>query len=145
MKIQCHKVLDKEFLEKSHIFILKFSQKAAILKAIKFKTLEKNFNGIICGFYHTAWKIQLLYGLVARRSFIKIRSKIQLRKTMLYHYHLSISYFCPASCPHNCLKVVSTTFVLVCFLSLNKSTFQTRKNVFYFTSKAIFVLEKIKF
>ena len=44
-KIQCHKVLDKEFLEKSHIFILKFSQKAAILKAIKFKTLEKNFNG----------------------------------------------------------------------------------------------------
>ena len=43
------------------------------------------------------------------------------------------------------LKVVSATFVLVCFLSLNESTFQTRKNVFYFTSKALFVLEKIKF
>ena len=43
------------------------------------------------------------------------------------------------------LKVVSATFMLVYFLSLNKSTCQTRKNVFYFTSKALFVLEKIKF
>ena len=39
-------------------------------------------------------------------------------------------------------KVVSTTFLLVCFLSLNESTCQTRKNAFYFTSKALFVLEK---
>ena len=31
------------------------------------------------------------------------------------------------------------------FLSLNESTWQTRKNVFYFISKALFVLEKIKF
>ena len=43
------------------------------------------------------------------------------------------------------LKVVSTTFLLVCFLSINESTCQTRKNAFYFTSKALFVLEKIKF
>ena len=31
------------------------------------------------------------------------------------------------------------------FLSLNESPCQTRKNVFYFTSKTLFVLEKIKF
>ena len=37
------------------------------------------------------------------------------------------------------LKVVSDTFLLVCFLSL------TGENVFYFTSKALFVLKKIKF
>ena len=43
------------------------------------------------------------------------------------------------------LKVVSATFLLVCFLSLNESPCQTRKNAFYFTSKALFVLEKIKF
>ena len=43
------------------------------------------------------------------------------------------------------LKVVSATFVLVCFSSLNESTCQTRKNVFYFISKILFVLEKIKF
>ena len=44
-----------------------------------------------------------------------------------------------------CLKVVSATFLLVCFLSLNESTCQTRKNVFCFALKALFVLEKIKF
>ena len=43
------------------------------------------------------------------------------------------------------LKVVSATFLLVCFLSLNDSTCRTRKNAFYFTWKALFVLEKIKF
>ena len=42
------------------------------------------------------------------------------------------------------LKAVSTTFVLVCFLSLNESTRHSRKN-FYFTSKALFFLEKIQF
>ena len=47
--------------------------------------------------------------------------------------------------PKNNLKVVSATFVLVYFLSLNKSTCQIRKKAFYFTSKALFILEKIKF
>ena len=45
----------------------------------------------------------------------------------------------------NYLKVVPATFVLVCFLSLKGSTCQTRKNAFYFISRAIFILEKIKF
>ena len=43
------------------------------------------------------------------------------------------------------LKVVPATFWLVCFLSLKESTFETRKKVVYFTSKAVFVLEMIKF
>ena len=43
------------------------------------------------------------------------------------------------------LKVVSATFLLVCFLCLKERTCETRKNVFYFTSKALFVLEIIKF
>ena len=43
------------------------------------------------------------------------------------------------------LKVVSATFLLVSFLSVNESTYQTKKSVFYFTSKALSVLEKIKF
>ena len=43
------------------------------------------------------------------------------------------------------LKIVSATFLVVCFLSHNKSTCQTRKNVFYFTSEALFVLKKIRF
>ena len=43
------------------------------------------------------------------------------------------------------LKVVSATFLLVCFLYLKESTCETRKNAFCFTSKALFVLEIIKF
>ena len=42
------------------------------------------------------------------------------------------------------LKVAFTTFLLVCSSILNKSTCQ-KKNVFYFTSKALFVLKRIKF
>ena len=37
------------------------------------------------------------------------------------------------------LKVVSAAFLLVCFVCLKESTWETRKNVFYFTSKALFV------
>ena len=43
------------------------------------------------------------------------------------------------------LKVVSVIFLLVCFVCLKESTCETRKNGFYFTSKALFVLEIIKF
>ena len=43
------------------------------------------------------------------------------------------------------LKVVSTTFLLVCFVCLKENTCETKKNVFYFTSKALFVLDIIKF
>ena len=38
-----------------------------------------------------------------------------------------------------------TTLFLVCFLSLKDSTHKTEKNVFYFTSEAVFILVKIKF
>ena len=41
--------------------------------------------------------------------------------------------------------VVSATFLQVYFLSLKESTCETRENVFYFTSKALFVLKKNKF
>ena len=39
-----------------------------------------------------------------------------------------------------CIHYIFASF----FLNLNESTCQTGKNVFYFTSKALFVLEKIK-
>ena len=43
------------------------------------------------------------------------------------------------------LKVVSATFLLVYFLSRKESTCETRENVFYLISEALFVLQKIKF
>ena len=39
------------------------------------------------------------------------------------------------------LKVVPATFLLDCFISLKESTCETKKSVFYFTSKALFVLD----
>ena len=42
------------------------------------------------------------------------------------------------------LEFVSATFLLVCFLSL-KSTCKTWQHVFYFTSKALFLVKKITF
>ena len=43
------------------------------------------------------------------------------------------------------LKVVSATFLLVCFSSLKERNFETLKNVFYFSSKALSILKKSKF
>ena len=43
------------------------------------------------------------------------------------------------------LKFVTTTFLLVCFLSLKESFSETRKSTFYFTSKTLFVLRKSDF
>ena len=58
------------------------------------------------------------------------------------------------SCFLDCWKVSSVVpvfkgcvcyILLVCFLSRKETNCETRKNAFYFTSKALFVLEKIKF
>ena len=43
------------------------------------------------------------------------------------------------------LKVKSAIFLTVCFVCLKESTFERRKNAFYFTLKALFILEIIKF
>ena len=43
------------------------------------------------------------------------------------------------------LKVVSATFLLVSIVCLKESTCETQKMDFYYTSKALFVLEIIKF
>ena len=42
-------------------------------------------------------------------------------------------------------KVMSNISLLLCFLILKGSTSETRKNVLYFTSKALFLLEILKF
>ena len=56
----------------------------------------------------------------------------------------SLLSFSGLYCKKISLKVVSTTFLLVCFVCLKESTCETKKNAFYFTSKALLVLEIIK-
>ena len=60
-----------------------------------------------------------------------------------HKYYLKLSQDNPSR--KSSLKVESITFVLVCFVCLKERTCETRRNVFYFTSKALFVLEIIKF
>ena len=43
------------------------------------------------------------------------------------------------------LKDVSATFLLLCFVCLKESTCEPGKNVFHFTSKALFLLQIIKY
>ena len=43
------------------------------------------------------------------------------------------------------LKGVSSTFLIICFVCLKESFLETKKKVFYFTSKALFILEIMKF
>ena len=50
------------------------------------------------------------------------------------HLHLVYHFTVPS-------KVASFIFLLVCFVCLKESTFEIRKNVFYFTLKALFVLD----
>ena len=59
---------------------------------------------------------------------------------LIFHWWAQICIFRKLS-----LKVVSVTFLLVCFLCLKESTYETRKNVLYFTPKALFITEIIKF
>ena len=46
---------------------------------------------------------------------------------------------------YNKLKSCIYYILLVCFLSWKESSCETRKNVFYFTSKALFLFGNIKF
>ena len=55
--------------------------------------------------------------------------------------HFDVTYAKQECLLKGCVGYICTSL----FLSLNESTCQTRKNVFYFTSKVLFVLEKIKF
>ena len=40
--------------------------------------------------------------------------------------------------PDHCLKVVSTTFLVVCFLRLKESTCETMKNIFFISLRKLF-------
>ena len=82
------------------------------------------------------------------------RNKFQIlkRERKGYHQHLPPSvlivlcFKVDEHVPVNLsLKVVSAAFLLVCFVCLKESTCETRKNAFYFTSKAPLVPKIINF
>ena len=82
--------------------------------------------------------------VITNHDFSKVSGFDCIPAVVLKNCLPELSYM-PAELFNMSLKVLSATFLLVCFLDLNKSTCQTREKVFYFTSKTLFVLEKIKF
>ena len=78
--------------------------------------------------YDIVWNIFVMSGLVHRTVALSIPASLE---TLVHHPNAAS------------LKVVSATFLLVCFVFLKKSTCETRKNIFHFTSKTLFVLEII--
>ena len=77
--------------------------------------------------------ISVLYELSS--LFVKISICGALSRNFMTMHRVSVSHL------KGCVR-----YIFAClFLSLNESPCQTRKNVFYFTSKALFVLEKIRF
>ena len=63
----------------------------------------------------------------------------------LYFFSIRFDSFDSKTLEFLYLKVVSATFLLDRFVCLKESTFETRKNTFYFTSKALLLPEIIKF
>ena len=74
--------------------------------------------------------------LMTISNIVWIKSFFQYHQTFCYKWWHSNKFY---------LNVVSAAFLLIFWLSPNKRTCQARKNVFHFTSKALFILEKIKF
>ena len=75
------------------------------------------------------------------------KKKLGLKRSEMKTFHILFSHalIIMSLLKNKYLKVVSATFLLVCFVCLKESTCETRKNAFYFTSKAVLVLEIIKF
>ena len=93
-----------------------------------------------------------LYFTQCLTSFSSINHVFHLHAQFLILFHLalmrsprSIDDYLLMFLSLETLKVVSPTFLLVCFVCLKVSTFETKKNAFYFTLKALLAFVIIKF
>ena len=90
-------------------------------------------------------KIQkVIFSCIFTKSLLCVNQKINAVINLNIYLKVFVQ---PITLHHGpqCLKVVSATFLLACFSNLKESTCEARENVFHFTLKALFVLEKISF
>ena len=94
---------------------------------------------------HLNWLNRSHFLAVAPSCYLDVLDKLHKRLCRTGGPSLAASLEPLAHCRNiACLKVVPTTFLLVCFACLKESTCGTWKNA-YFTSKALFILEIIKY
>ena len=112
----------------------------------------------IDNFWSILFCLSNVWSLLHHRSVAESRIKSVIYVLIHFFWHflllfivrfvfciIFISFLIEVSNFHNKIfKVVSTTFLLVWFSILKESFCETRKNVFYVTSKAVFVLQKFK-
>ena len=103
--------------------------------------------GINIAFLHYSFLNSLLFihsepsvGVLGNRLFNFVETPIHKHFEKLAEKFWKLSS--KTSMLESSLKVVSAIFLLVCFVCLKESTGETRKNVFYFTSKALYILAR---
>ena len=114
---------------------------------LKKKTLAQVFSCEFCELF----KNTFFYRTPPVTGSLSINMEIKSRRNAVHStIHMSVKRssniytFNAAQKANTSLKVVSATFLEVCFLSLKESTCETMKNMFHFTSKVLFIFEKIK-
>ena len=105
--------------------------------------LKSNFSEIyFFSVLKTRWAMSFcIFWYITQKPDIDFSWLKSRRKTMKQ----GKKFFTKAGSPYLVLKVVSPSFLLVSFSSPKESTCETWKNVFYFTSKALVILKKIRF
>ena len=118
----------------------KFSEFISEKKVPRSKSVIVNMNPLYDSFYELMFSFTAFWIIATSMTFVCAYS---FRNSFLSLIILTfdISFFICFST----WKVVSATFLLVCFVCLNERICETRKHVLYFTSKTLFVLEIIKF
>ena len=110
-----------------------------IAEFLRTALLKNKSAGCFCVYWKGCYSYWFESSRHKKRNFKNFFSKCdQIRSLLKIWSHLLKKFLMEN------LKVVSATFLLICFVYLKESTCETRKNVFYFTSKALFILEIIK-
>ena len=84
------------------------------------------------------FKTKASYEIKTNKIETKFTTELPVRSKYMYYFVNQLIYH---SIIEGCVRYI---FASLCF-DLKEGTCQMKKNVFYFTSKPLFVLEKIKF
>ena len=144
--VQEFKFTSNEFISTS--YELKFTSYEFKFTTYKFKLTSYDFRFMSCEFKSTNCKfksielqVQIMnceFTSASSKNIKSMKTRWELVGVWTYlseeTYRVYVSF-------NGCARYIFASL----FLSLNESTCQTMKNVFYFTLKALFVLEKINF
>ena len=146
----------KKFSAFCYFYILTYGNLCSVFNSISLYKLSNEFLGYIYFYIQRLWfYIFSCWPFKLWRTAFLSMSRFTKKYNLMAGVFLSIFRNSPEQLLYRLyffldfllltLTFVSTIFLLVCFLSLNESTFQTRKSLFYLTLKAFFNFEKMKF